>query len=116
MDTTTRINSPGVATLAMHAILEHATDHALPCWRIELLYPGDPHGIRVGVDRQHLDAWVASLDSTDTDPVVKSVPGCTLDLVQHTGRLSTAIGDITVTIASTRTASGLRAVPSGVAS
>ena len=115
-ETSTRINTPGLATLAMHAVLTHATDNALPCWRLELLYPGDPRGICVGVDRRALDAWLESLDLADTDPVVSSKPGTALELVRYTGRLTTAIGDVTVTVMSARPGLGLRAVPSGVAS
>lgn len=107
------------ATLAMHAITQHALDHGLDTWRIEHPTWDLTGGILVAVEREHLDAWLDSVRVLD-DPDVRRGNDETsrIEMVSYPALLPAAIGDVRITVVSSRpaTTTPLQLVTTGSAS
>lgn len=104
MNHRTKPSATGAIALAMLAVSQHAVDHGLTLWRLEYADWHPDRGIAVAVDRPHLDAWLDTV-TVQGDPDVRRGTGenATIEMVSHPALLPTAIGDVRITITSSRT-------------
>lgn len=97
--------------LAMLAVAQHAIDHHLSTWRIEHTSWTPADGILVGVDRQQLDAWLDTVTVLD-EPAVRRGTGlaANVEMVSYPALLPSPIGDVRITVVSSRQVVGLHLV------
>lgn len=99
------MTSPGAVAkttpLAMYTVAQHMLDERLP-GPIGIhgprLCPGAARAVRVDVYAVDLDRWVESTDAEYVSTQTTTIDGERFALVSYEGRVSAAIGDVSVVI------------------
>lgn len=112
-DSTTTINHTAAktATLAMHAVLEHALNHGLDTWRLEHTTWRPHDGITVAVERDQADRWLDTVTVLDEPTITHGTgPASNIEMLAYPATVPAAVGDVRITLVTSRRATQLHLV------